>query len=291
MGSPYQCPRSRKKPAEKTEKENAIPGTAVNFTSVTPAALGGPAAKSGEMSKPPKKRNRSGQGVVPKVPGTQTIILPSTEQLKYDAMPMPPPNQSIIAPVYNLATMSPVEGGLINTFELVPPPLPAKDEPAEAAADDEVHPLAASAKRRRGRPIVSKGAASAAALAKAGAEDLHGMHPQQLPHHPPLHQFFPMGQLPNVRPLQYHQYCPEDLSATGGRPTANCGVTETQPSLAQMEATAQLLNDYQQAMLESMAPVLQTATPAAPPGPSTPPPREAAAPPKARAEPEQFAHP
>lgn len=213
-GNPYQCSRNRKKSTSTNGGSSQANGT----TSTDKENVGGvmnlgSLADKPDSAKPPKKRNRTSAGGQAKLPG-QTIILPTT-----DSMAAGP-----IAPVYNLATMSPVEGGLINTFELGPPPpmhLPLKESAESLGTEEEDK----AGKRRRGRLITKRSDSPGLAL------------PQQLPM---AMQFFPP--FPNGRPLQYHQYCPEDLSATGGRPTATSGTIETniQPAVVLMPSVVQV---------------------------------------------------
>lgn len=194
-GNPYQCSRNRKKPAQPSaeEKENNGPL--------------GMAEDKGESVKPPKKRNRSTGSSASK----GHLSLPTA-----DTMANGP-----IAPVYNLATMSPVEGGMINTFELGPAlpqatPIPSVKESFESLSaidDDERASTASAVKRRRGRPTSGK----------KGGDDA-----TQSPAKPPS-TLGNQSWYPTPRPLQYHQYCPEDLSATGGRITATTGTVEQSP--------------------------------------------------------------
>lgn len=242
--------RSRKKNSQGENKEN------INVKSAA------------DMIKPPKKRNRNPSNQSGnKLPGTQTIILPSQEQLKYDQQQQTSNNQlasssssnSIIAPVFNLATMSPVEGGLINTFELIPvsntaaavvgdlnASLLADGNDEEGSSVPNVAAAGSGRRRKRGRPMTPSGATNSA-TGSAGAgqsakklEDSPGQFQQFYPQITPLTSttattttISPSSQSSQqpgqARPLQYHQYCPEDLSATGGRPTASSGTIETQP--------------------------------------------------------------
>lgn len=208
----FSCSRSRKKSVSTMSEPGTPGGHGMEKENDLPRGAAGSLADKPDSVKPPKKRNRSGAGSSvgsqSRIPG-QSVILPSGELSTAGNGPIP---SGPIAPVYNLATMSPVEGGLINTFELAPlPVIPgtptmAKDTAATAssiatsmdslATDDDDR--SGPSKRRRTRSTQASSATS-----KRG-EDLVNGPPGQL-------QFFPSN-YPNQRPLQYHQYCPPPMA-------------------------------------------------------------------------------
>lgn len=211
--SAFSCSRNRKKSVSAGSEPGTPGGPNQEKENSQPKSVGGSLSDKPDSVKPPKKRNRTGTGSSAanqaRIPG-QSVILPSGELSTTSIGPIA---SGPIAPVYNLATMSPVEGGLINTFELSPlpvmPPLPgtptmAKDTPTASIATSMESLATGMDDDDRSGPSKRRRTRSAQVPSATKRSDEHPTAPGQL-------QFFPSN-YPNQRPLQYHQYCPPPVA-------------------------------------------------------------------------------